>query len=106
MQPEQTDTARLARTADGRLDLDALLALGREEQVEALAPQPGAGRHERPRAGALGPGQPAGEHVLSSSFGIQAALMLHLVSRERADVPVVLTDTGYLFPRPTVSSTS
>ena len=25
MQPEQTDTARLARTADGRLDLDALL---------------------------------------------------------------------------------
>ena len=38
MQPEQTDTARLARTADGRLDLDALLALGREEQVEALAP--------------------------------------------------------------------
>ncbi len=24
--------------------------------------------------------------------------MLHLVSRERADVPVVLTDTGYLFP--------
>lgn len=39
-----------------------------------------------------------GEHVLSSSFGIQAALMLHLVSRERADVPVVLTDTGYLFP--------
>ena len=38
MQPEQTDSARLARTADGRLDLDALLALGREEQVEALAP--------------------------------------------------------------------
>ena len=24
--------------------------------------------------------------------------MLHLMSRERADVPVVLTDTGYLFP--------
>ena len=32
--------------------------------------------------------------------------MLHLMSRERADVPVVLTDTGYLFPRPTASSTS
>ena len=41
MQPEQTDTARLARTADGRLDLDALLALGREDQVEALAPSTG-----------------------------------------------------------------
>ena len=59
----------------------------REEQTEALAPNRGAGRHERPRAGALGPGQPAGEHVLSSSFGIQAALMLHLVSRERLTCP-------------------
>lgn len=41
MQPEQSDTALLARTADSRLDLDALLALGREEQVEALAPSTG-----------------------------------------------------------------
>jgi phosphoadenosine phosphosulfate reductase len=39
-----------------------------------------------------------GTHVVSSSFGIQAAVMLHLVSRERADIPVVLIDTGYLFP--------
>jgi phosphoadenosine phosphosulfate reductase len=39
-----------------------------------------------------------GEHALSSSFGIQAAVMLHLVSRVKADVPVILTDTGYLFP--------
>ena len=39
-----------------------------------------------------------GEWVLSSSFGIQAALMLHLVTRLRPDVPVVLIDTGYLFP--------
>ncbi|WP_125782686.1 phosphoadenylyl-sulfate reductase [Pseudoalteromonas rubra] len=36
--------------------------------------------------------------ILSSSFGIQAAVMLHLVTRQRADIPVVLTDTGYLFP--------
>ncbi|CAM4265414.1 phosphoadenylyl-sulfate reductase [Pseudoalteromonas byunsanensis] len=35
---------------------------------------------------------------LSSSFGIQAAVMLHLVTSERNDIPVVLTDTGYLFP--------
>ncbi|MCL9777040.1 phosphoadenylyl-sulfate reductase [Vibrio methylphosphonaticus] len=39
-----------------------------------------------------------GQHVLSSSFGIQAAVMLHLVSQARNDVPVILTDTGYLFP--------
>lgn len=38
------------------------------------------------------------EFVLTSSFGIQAAVMLHLVTQERPDVPVVLTDTGYLFP--------
>lgn len=39
-----------------------------------------------------------GEHVLSSSFGAQAAVLLHLVTRQRADIPVVLVDTGYLFP--------
>jgi phosphoadenosine phosphosulfate reductase len=39
-----------------------------------------------------------GTHALSSSFGIQAALMLHLVSSVKSDIPVVLTDTGYLFP--------
>ena len=36
--------------------------------------------------------------VLSSSFGIQAAVLLHMVSRARPDIPVVLVDTGYLFP--------
>jgi len=39
-----------------------------------------------------------GEHVLSSSFGAQSAAVLHLVTRQRADIPVVLIDTGYLFP--------
>jgi phosphoadenosine phosphosulfate reductase len=39
-----------------------------------------------------------GEHVLSSSFGAQSSAILHLVTRERPDVPVVLIDTGYLFP--------
>ncbi|WP_437615229.1 phosphoadenylyl-sulfate reductase [Erwinia sp. V71] len=39
-----------------------------------------------------------GEFVLSSSFGIQAALLLHMVTRQKPDIPVVLTDTGYLFP--------
>jgi phosphoadenosine phosphosulfate reductase len=39
------------------------------------------------------PGRP----VLSSSFGIQAAVMLHMVSRQFADIPVIVVDTGYLF---------
>ncbi len=39
-----------------------------------------------------------GNFVLSSSFGIQGALMLHLVTQEQPDIPVILTDTGYLFP--------
>lgn len=39
-----------------------------------------------------------GEHVLTSSFGIQAAVLLHLVTRQRPGIPVVFIDTGYLFP--------
>jgi phosphoadenosine phosphosulfate reductase len=39
-----------------------------------------------------------GEYVLTSSFGAQSAVMLHLVNTVLPDVPVVLLDTGYLFP--------
>lgn len=39
-----------------------------------------------------------GEHVVTSSFGAQAAVMLHMAASVRPDVPVVLLDTGYLFP--------
>ncbi|MCK9781104.1 MULTISPECIES: phosphoadenylyl-sulfate reductase [Enterobacterales] len=37
-------------------------------------------------------------YVLSSSFGIQAAVCLHLMTQQYPDIPVILTDTGYLFP--------
>jgi phosphoadenosine phosphosulfate reductase len=40
----------------------------------------------------------AGQIVLSTSFGAQAAVMLSLVTRVQPDLPVVLIDTGYLFP--------
>jgi phosphoadenosine phosphosulfate reductase len=40
----------------------------------------------------------AGNHALTSSFGAQAAVSLHLATRVRPDLPVVLLDTGYLFP--------
>ena len=36
--------------------------------------------------------------VMSTSFGIQAAVMLHLVTRIVPNIPVVLIDTGYLPP--------
>ena len=39
-----------------------------------------------------------GAFVLSSSFGIQAAVLLHMVTQQQPDIPVILTDTGYLFP--------
>lgn len=38
------------------------------------------------------------DHIaLTSSFGAQSAVMLHMVTRERPDIPVILVDTGYLF---------
>jgi phosphoadenosine phosphosulfate reductase len=37
-------------------------------------------------------------HVLSSSFGTQSAVLLHMMTRILPDIPVILVDTGYLFP--------
>jgi phosphoadenosine phosphosulfate reductase len=39
-----------------------------------------------------------GAHVMTSSFGAQAAVMLHLVNEVVPKIPVILIDTGYLFP--------
>ena len=62
-------------------DYSALEAASAEERVEwALANLPG-------------------QFVLSSSFGIQSAVLLHLATRVRPDLPVLLVDTGYLFPQ-------
>jgi hypothetical protein len=40
----------------------------------------------------------AANHALSSSFGAQSAVSLHLVTQAKPDIPVILVDTGYLFP--------
>lgn len=81
------------------LDLQELQPLPRDEQAQALA--------EVNRELATFNAEDrvrwafdnlAGEFMLSSSFGIQGAVMLHLVTRVQPDIPVVLTDTGYLFP--------
>ncbi|CAF1019817.1 unnamed protein product [Rotaria sordida] len=39
-----------------------------------------------------------GTYALSSSFGAQAAASLHLLTAQKPDIPVLLIDTGYLFP--------
>lgn len=39
-----------------------------------------------------------GVHMMSSSFGAQAAVMLHMLTERAPDMPIVLIDTGYLFP--------
>ncbi|MGI9221672.1 MAG: phosphoadenylyl-sulfate reductase [Woeseiaceae bacterium] len=39
-----------------------------------------------------------GQHIVSSSFGAQAAVSLHLLTMQQPDIPVILIDTGYLFP--------
>lgn len=36
--------------------------------------------------------------VMSTSFGIQSSLLLHLATRVIPSIPVVFVDTGYLFP--------
>ena len=39
-----------------------------------------------------------GTHALSTSFGVQSAVTLHLYAGIRPGIPVILVDTGYLFP--------
>jgi len=36
--------------------------------------------------------------VLTTSFGVQSAVMLHLVTTQIPKIPVIFVDTGYLFP--------
>jgi phosphoadenosine phosphosulfate reductase len=40
-----------------------------------------------------------GPFALSSSFGAQAAVSLHLIAQADPDIPVIVIDTGYLFPK-------
>ncbi|WKV49917.1 phosphoadenylyl-sulfate reductase [Dickeya fangzhongdai] len=80
------------------LNLEALRALPQPEQAAALADvnQQLENLSAQERVSWALENLP-GEFVLSSSFGIQAAVCLHLVTRQRPDIPVILTDTGYLF---------
>jgi phosphoadenosine phosphosulfate reductase len=75
----------------------SLNELPKVERILALAKPTPTGKAGRRRARGVGAGKPAGR-MCSSSFGIQAAVSLHLVNQIRPDIPVILTDTGYLFP--------
>ena len=39
-----------------------------------------------------------GNLVASTSFGLQSAVMLHLLAEHAPDVPIIFIDTGFLFP--------
>jgi len=76
-------TASQAPT-DARPDLDAANA----ELADAPAEQVIRWAHDR-----FGDGL-----VMTSSFGAQSAVMLHLVTSAVPGIPVIFVDTGYLFP--------
>ncbi len=38
-----------------------------------------------------------GHVAMSSSFGAQSAVSLHMITKIQPDIPVILVDTGYLF---------
>lgn len=38
------------------------------------------------------------ETVMTSSFGAESALMIHLAIQHKPDIKIVMVDTGYLFP--------
>ncbi len=69
--------ARFAELAEVNQQLEILTAQQRAEWALAHLPQ---------------------QVVLTSSFGIQAAVSLHMLTQVKPDIPVILTDTGYLFP--------
>jgi len=83
-----------------KIDLQALLQLDKAQRTEALktvnALLDKKTAHER-IVWAIE--HLESEFVLSSSFGIQAAVCLHLITQVKPDTPIILTDTGYLFPQ-------
>lgn len=40
-----------------------------------------------------------GNHILSSSFGLQSVVMIHMFSQIVPNIPIIVADTGALFPQ-------
>lgn len=71
----QTETTN--QTADGKLDLELASATERVRWAYETY---------------------GDKLVLSTSFGVQSAVMLHLVTTQIPNIPIIFVDTGYLFP--------
>lgn len=69
---------------DSRLDLDTLNAMFEKQSPMAVC-QWAAAQFGR-------------ELVMTSSFGAESALLLHMATRVKPDIKVIMIDTGYLFP--------
>lgn len=85
-----TSTSESTTTADSHSGLN----LSMQELAEASRDLEASPVEDRIRWGFEHFGDSIG---LTSSFGAQSAVMLHLVTQQRPDVPVILLDTGYLF---------
>lgn len=76
------------------VDAEISSRFGMEDLASEAQRLEGASPEERVRWGL----ERFGDRIaMTSSFGAQSAVLLHLVSRLRPEIPVILVDTGYLF---------
>jgi phosphoadenosine phosphosulfate reductase len=80
MFPKEHMIMEVASTEDPQLDAQGLEKMGARERITWAVERYGEGL------------------AMSTSFGIQSAVMLHLVTRIVPEIPVIFVDTGYLFP--------
>lgn len=84
--PEQQQESIAEAPASDRFGIDDLSGLSRQLEREPA---------EKRVAWAL---EKFGGHIaMTSSFGAQSAVLLHMATVQRPDLPVILIDTGYLF---------
>ena len=82
--PDAEARGRAPGGGAGSLDLDALNAMFEKSGPEQIV--------------AWSAAQFGRDLVMSSSFGAESALLIHMATRVLPDVRIVVVDTGYLFP--------
>lgn len=78
--------------------LEELLTLNKVQQTLRLTEVNQHLNPQRTRARRMGSRKSARQSCTVIELWYQAAVMLHLLTSVKSDIPVVLTDTGYLFP--------